>query len=50
MNLCWWLERAFWEHPEKDAVIDADGATISYRDLREEANRVGNVLRDEAGV
>ena len=38
MNLCWWLERAFWEHPDKDAVIDADGAAISYRELRDEAN------------
>lgn len=50
MNLCWWLERAFWEHPDKDAVIDADGASISYRDLRDDANRIGNVLRQQAGV
>jgi acyl-CoA synthetase (AMP-forming)/AMP-acid ligase II len=50
MNLCWWLERAFWEYPEKSAVIDADGASITYRDLRALANRIGNVLRDEAGV
>ena len=50
MNLCWWLERAFWEHPEKDAVIDANGAAISYRDLRSDANRIGNALTNEAGV
>lgn len=50
MNLCWWLERAFWEHPDKDAVIDADGASITYRDLRADANRIGNVLREEAGI
>lgn len=50
MNLCWWLERAFWEYPDKEAVIDADGGTISYRDLRGNANRIGNVLRQDAGI
>lgn len=50
MNLCWWLERAFWEYPDKEAVIDADGTVASYRDLRALANRIANVLRDEAGI
>jgi acyl-CoA synthetase (AMP-forming)/AMP-acid ligase II len=50
MNLCWWLERAYWEYPDKTAVIDADSASVSYRDLRSLANRIGNVLRQEAGV
>ena len=50
MNLCWWLERAFWEHPDKAAVIDADGASVSYRGLRSLANRVGNVLREQASI
>lgn len=50
MNLCWWLERAFWEHPDKTAVIDADGASATYRELRSLANRIGNVLRDEASI
>ncbi|OXM67149.1 hypothetical protein CF166_24925 [Amycolatopsis sp. KNN50.9b] len=44
MNLSWWLERSFWEYPDKPAVVDADGTTVSYRELRALANRVGNVL------
>ena len=50
MNLCWWLERAFWEHADKAAVINADGASATYRELRDVANRVGNVLQHKAGV
>lgn len=50
MNLRWFLERAWWEYPEKEAVVDADGARVTYRELRALANRVANVLRDEAGV
>ncbi|MES2536279.1 MAG: class I adenylate-forming enzyme family protein [Pseudomonadota bacterium] len=50
MNLCWWLERASWEHPDKDAVIDADGSRVTYRELRSLANRIGNVLREQAGI
>lgn len=50
MNLCWWLERAFWEYPDKGAVINADGNSISYAALRATANRIGNVLRDHAGI
>jgi fatty-acyl-CoA synthase/O-succinylbenzoic acid--CoA ligase len=46
MNLSWWLERSFWEFPDKPAVIDADGTTVSYRELRALANRIGNVLAD----
>lgn len=50
MNLCWYLERAFWEHPDKTAVIDADGGSVSYRALRSLSTRIGNVLREHAGV
>ena len=50
MNLCWYLERAFWEHPDKTAVIDADGGSVSYRELRSLSTRIGNVLREHAGV
>jgi acyl-CoA synthetase (AMP-forming)/AMP-acid ligase II len=50
MNLCWWLERAFWEHPGKAAVIDADGESTSYRELRSLANRIGNVLREQGSI
>ena len=50
VNLCWWLERAFWEHPEKVAVMNSDGAGVSYRELRSLANRIGNVLREHAGI
>jgi acyl-CoA synthetase (AMP-forming)/AMP-acid ligase II len=44
MNLSWWLERTYWEYPDKEAVIDADGTTVTYRGLRALANRIGNVL------
>jgi acyl-CoA synthetase (AMP-forming)/AMP-acid ligase II len=44
MNLSWWLERSVWEHPDNPAVIDADGTTVSYRELRALSNRIGNVL------
>jgi acyl-CoA synthetase (AMP-forming)/AMP-acid ligase II len=44
MNLSWWLERSCWEYPEKPAVIDADGTTVSYRELRALSNRIGHVL------
>ena len=50
MNLCWWLERASWEHPDKAAVIDADGASVTYRELRALSNRISNVLKDHAGI
>lgn len=50
MNLCWWLERAFWEYPDKPAVIDADSKSVTYRELRDLSNRIGNVLREEAGI
>ncbi|WP_433503138.1 class I adenylate-forming enzyme family protein [Pseudonocardia halophobica] len=46
MNLSWWLERSYWEHPDKAAVVDADGTTVTYRELRALANRIGNVLSD----
>ncbi|MDN5938491.1 MAG: hypothetical protein L0H83_07485, partial [Salinisphaera sp.] len=44
MNLAWWLERSFWETPDKPAVIDADGTTVSYRALRGLSNQIANVL------
>jgi acyl-CoA synthetase (AMP-forming)/AMP-acid ligase II len=44
MNLSWWLERSTWEHPDNPAVIDADGTTVTYRELRALSNRIGNVL------
>ena len=50
MNLCWWLERASWEHPDKAAVIDADGASVTYRELRALSNRISNVLAKHAGI
>ena len=50
MNLCWWLERACWEHPDKTAIIDADGASVDYAGLRSLANRIGNVLQEHASV
>jgi len=46
MNLSWWLERSYWEHPDKPAVINADGSGSTYAELRAQANRIGNVLRD----
>ena len=50
MNLSWWLERSSWEHSDKSAVIDADGTQTTYMELRALSNRVGAVLRDQAGV
>lgn len=50
MNLGWWLERAGWEYPDKTAVIDADGTSITYATLKALADRIGHVLRDEGGV
>lgn len=44
MNLGWWLERSTWEYPDKTAVVDADGTSVTYRELHEESNRIGNVL------
>jgi acyl-CoA synthetase (AMP-forming)/AMP-acid ligase II len=44
MNIGWWLERTFWEQPDKAAVVDADGTMVSYRELRALSNRIGNVL------
>jgi acyl-CoA synthetase (AMP-forming)/AMP-acid ligase II len=49
MNLSWWLERSTWEYPDKPAVVDADGTTVSYAQLRALSNRIANVLSD-AGV
>jgi acyl-CoA synthetase (AMP-forming)/AMP-acid ligase II len=46
MNLAWWLERSFWEYPESEAVVDADGTAVSYRELRALSNRIGHVLAD----
>jgi len=44
MNLGWWLERSTWEYPDKTAVVDADGTSVTYRQLHAESNRIGNVL------
>ncbi|WP_214103370.1 class I adenylate-forming enzyme family protein [Acrocarpospora catenulata] len=49
MNLSWWLERTCWETPDNVAVVDADGASTTYRELRALSNRIGNVLA-ELGV
>ena len=50
MNLTWWLERAYWEHPDKVAVIDADGGSARYREMRGLANRISNVLAAHASI
>jgi acyl-coenzyme A synthetase/AMP-(fatty) acid ligase len=47
MNLAWWLERSTWEHPDKDAVIDAGGRRTTYAELRAHSKRIGNVLREQ---
>jgi long-chain acyl-CoA synthetase len=44
MNLGWGLERSFWEYPDKNAIIDSDGTTTTYAQLRDQANRIANVL------
>lgn len=44
MNLGWWLERSLWEYPDKEAVVDPDGSSYSYRELHEISNRMGNAL------
>lgn len=44
MNLGWWLEHSFWEHPARVAVIDADGTSTTYAELRAQSNRIANVL------
>ena len=44
MNLSWWLERSVWEYPKKPAVVDPDGTTTTYEELRAQSNRIGNVL------
>lgn len=46
MNLGWWLERSVWEYPDNEAVVDADGTSVTYRELHQESNRIGNVLSD----
>ena len=33
MNLGWWLERSFWEYPDKAAVVDADGTVVTYAEV-----------------
>jgi acyl-CoA synthetase (AMP-forming)/AMP-acid ligase II len=50
MNLSWWLERASAEYPQKTAIVDASGASISYADLESLVSRIGHVLRDDMGV
>lgn len=50
MNLGWWLERSWWDFGEKVAIIDPDDTSATYNDLRSLANRIGNVLRNDAGV
>jgi acyl-CoA synthetase (AMP-forming)/AMP-acid ligase II len=50
VNLSWWLERAWWEHPEKEAVVDGDGTSATYAGLRGLSNRIGGTLRHHAGV
>lgn len=44
MNLGWWLERSTWEFPDNIAVVDPNGAGVTYRELRAQSNRIGNVL------
>ncbi|WP_084270102.1 class I adenylate-forming enzyme family protein [Patulibacter minatonensis] len=50
MNLGWWLERAWWEHPDKTAVVNGNGTSATYTELRALSNRLSNVLVDDAGL
>lgn len=51
MNIAWWLERAADEYPENVALVDGrTGASWTYRELRDNADRAGTVLREQAGV
>ncbi len=50
MNLSWWLERASAEYPQKTAIVDASGASITYAELKSLVDRIGHVLRDDMGV
>lgn len=50
MNLNWWLERASIEYPDKTAIVNASGESITYAALQALVGRIGNVLRDDMGV
>ncbi len=50
MNLGWWLERSWWDFAAKVAVVDPDDTETTYDALRSLTNRLGNVLRHEAGI
>lgn len=50
MNLSWWLERAAKEYPDKIAIVDASGESVTYRELQRLVNQIGRVLREDLGV
>ncbi|GAC1593659.1 MAG: AMP-binding protein [Acidimicrobiales bacterium] len=51
MNIAWWLERASDEYGSRTALVDGrSGATWTYAELRDKAEAVGSVLREECGV
>ncbi|MFR9805112.1 class I adenylate-forming enzyme family protein [Pseudonocardia sp. RS010] len=51
MNIAWWLERAADEDPDQIALVDGrSGESWTYRVLRDNADRVGTVLRTRFGV
>lgn len=51
MNIAWWLERAADEYPEHIALVDGRSRQAwTYRELRDNADRAGTVLRDRFGV
>ncbi|RHW28346.1 long-chain fatty acid--CoA ligase [Nocardioides immobilis] len=51
MNIAWWLERAADEYPDHVALVDGrSGSSWTYAELRDNADRVGTVLRDRFGV
>lgn len=47
MHLCTYLEASARRHPEREAAADPDGATLSYRELDERANRIAGFLLDK---
>ncbi|HZZ45823.1 MAG TPA: class I adenylate-forming enzyme family protein [Pseudonocardia sp.] len=51
MNIAWWLERASDLYGERTALVDGrSGERWTYRELRDRADSVGQVLREEYGV
>ena len=46
-HLCNDLETSASRYPERPAVLDADGATLTYRELNDRANRIAGFLIEE---